>query len=279
MSKQQASKSGTDTRRNAGSVTPGTNASSKPANGKAQAQMAARGNTGQGAKKMPSNVIPTPPNGKKTGGNAQARTGAMKPKAKKGFRLRPLDVALVLAGVLVVGFIIFSAVQVRPVGLNAGVVGGSSGTHVPVGQPAPDFTVQDVAGKDYTLSAYKGSPVVLEFMATWCPHCQDDAPVFTKLHDTYAGKGVQVWGVNSTPVGRDHTSPVTTDDLKWFQDTYKTTYPLLFDKALKSTSDYGVNTYPSVYIVDKTGNIAFQPPTDALPTYDQMAAKLDDLLK
>ena len=278
MSKQQASKGGADTRRNNGSATPGTNASNRPANGKPQAQMAARGNTGPGAKKMPGNVIPPPPAGKKTG-NAQVRPRAMQSKSKKGFRLRPLDVALVLAGVLVVAFIIFSAVQVRPVGLNAGVTGGSSGAHVPVGQPAPDFTVQDAAGKEYTLSAYKGNPVVLEFMATWCPHCQDDAPVFTKLHDTYASKGVQVWGVNATPVGHDHTSPVTTDDLKWFQDTYKTTYPLLFDKALKSTTDYGVNTYPSVYIVDKDGNIAFQPPSDALPTYDQMAAKLDDLLK
>ena len=278
MSKQQASKSGTDTRRNVGSSTPGTNASTKPANGKSQAQMAARANTGPGAKKMPGNVIPPPPNGKKSG-NAQMRPRAIQGKAKKGFRLRPLDAVLVLAGVLVVAFIVLSAVQVRPVGLNAGVTGGSSGEHVPVGQPAPDFSVQDAAGKDYTLSAYKGNPVVLEFMATWCPHCQDDAPVFTKLNDTYAPKGVQVWGVNATPVGHDHTSPVTTDDLKWFQETYKTTYPLLFDKALKSTTDYGVNSYPSVYIVDKDGKIAFQPPTDALPTYDQMAAKLDDLLK
>ena len=169
MSKQQASKSGTDTRRNTGSSTPGTNASNKPANGKSQAQMAAHGNTGPGSKKMPGNVIPPPPNGKKTG-NAQVRPRVMKPKPKKGFRLRPLDVALVLAGVLVVAFIIFSAVQVRPVGLHSGVTGGSSGTHVPVGPPAPGFPVQCVTGTDHPLSAHKRNAVGLEFVATWLPH-------------------------------------------------------------------------------------------------------------
>ena len=264
MSKQQASKSGTDTRRNTGSGASGTNASNRPANGKSQAQMAGRGNTSAGGNKMPANVIPPPPNGKKTG-NAQARSGAMKPKPKNGFRLRPLDVALVLAGVLVVAFIILSAVQVRPVGLNAGAAGDSSGTHVPVGQPAPDFTVQDVTGKDYTLSAYKGNPVVLEFMATWCPHCQENAPVYTKLHDTYASKGVQVWGVNATPVGHDHTSPVTTDDLKWFQDTYKTTYPLLFDKALKSTAITALICIHRFTLWTKPGISHFSPPAMPCP--------------
>jgi peroxiredoxin len=278
MSKQEASKSRIETGRTVGASAPSSNPANKSANGKSQAQMSARGVTGPGTKKMSGNAIPAPPVGKKTG-KMQGQQRAVQAKPKKGFRLRPLDVALVLAGVLVVGFIILSAVQVRPTGLSSGATGNSSGVHVPVGQPAPDFTVQDVAGKDYTLSAYKGSPVVLEFMATWCPHCQENAPVYTNLHDNYASKGVQVWGVNATPVGHDHTSPVTTDDLKWFQDTYKTTYTLLFDKALRSTTDYGINSYPSVYIVGKDGNIAYQPPTDALPTYEQLAAKLDELLK
>jgi peroxiredoxin len=278
MSKQQASKSGAETRRTTGSNMAGGNGASRPANGKSQAQMSTTRNAAPGAKNAPGNAGAQAMGGKKAG-NAQSRPRNMQSKAKKGFRLRPLDVALVLAGVLVVGFIILSAVQVRPVGLSSGASGNGSGVHVPVGQVAPDFTVQDVAGKDYTLSAYKGSPVVLEFMATWCPHCQENAPVYTRLHDTYADKGVQVWGINATPYGHDQKSPVTTDDLKWFQDTFKTTYTLLFDTALKSTLDYGVNSYPTVYIVDKAGNIAFQPPTDALPTYDQLAAKLDDLLK
>jgi peroxiredoxin len=266
MSKQEVSKA-TDTR-------------NKPANGKSQAQMSASRPGGASTKN-----IPNPPGAKMQGSKkqnaAQSRPRALPSKAKKGFRLRPLDIALVLAGVLVVGFIVLSAITVPPVGLNSGATGASSGDHVPVGQPAPDFTAQDVTGKDYTLSAYKGSPVVLEFMATWCPHCQAEAPTYTKLNDTYASKGVQVWGVNATPYGHDEQSkaPVTVDDLKWFKDTFKTSYTLLFDKALKSTSDYGVNSYPSVYIVDKNGNIAYQPPTTALPTYDELAAKLDELLK
>ena len=277
MSKQEVSKRA-ETRKAAGSSTTGNDRANKSANGKSQAQMSASRTTGTGARNTSNKPAVNAPGNKKAS-NAPARPRAMQTKSKKGFRLRPLDMALMLAAVLVVGFIVLSATQVRPTGLNSGASGSSSGVHVPVGQPAPDFTVQDVAGKDYTLSAFKGNPVVLEFMATWCPHCQDDAPMFTKLHDTYASKGVQVWGVNATPYGHDHTSAVNIDDLKWFQETYKTTNPLLFDKALKSTTDYGVTNYPSVYIVDKAGNIAYLPPTDAPATYDQLAAKLDELLK
>ncbi len=212
---------------------------------------------------------------------AQARPRAVQAKSKGGFRLRPLDIALILAGVLIVGFIVFSAFQVPPVQVDAGAGVSSDATHVPVGQVAPDFTVQNIDGSNYTLSEHNGDVRVLEFMATWCPHCQEETPVYNQIYDTYVstGKPVEMMGINATPRGHDNTSPATVDDLKWFRDNMGAKYPLMFDKALASAQAYGVLSYPSVYIVDQNGKVAFEPPTDSLPTYDQLAAKIDELLK
>jgi peroxiredoxin len=201
-------------------------------------------------------------------------------KPRGGFKLRPLDVALVLAGVLIVGFIIFSAFQSPPVQVNAGAGVPSDASHVSVGSDAPNFTVQDIDGNNHSLSDYAGKVVVLEFMATWCPHCQAETPLYNQLYDTYVttGKGVEVLGINATPRGYDNTSPATVNDLKTFRDKHGSKYPLLFDATLASAKSYGILSYPSVYIIGKDGKVAYQPPTDSLPTYEQLSAKIEELL-
>jgi peroxiredoxin len=219
--------------------------------------------------------------------NAQSRprTAPVPVKRKSGFRLRPLDIALLVAGVLVVGIIVFSTLQAPSATVDAGAAVSASATHVPVGSPAPDFTVTDPEGASYTLSAQKGKVMVLEFIATWCPHCQADAPMFNQLSEAYKGKGAEVWSINATPYGRDYDPqknkfpPATTNDLKWFREQFQLTHPILFDQKLNSTQLYGVNSYPSIYIVDKEGKVAFEPPADSLPTYEQLTAKVDELLK
>jgi peroxiredoxin len=160
---------------------------------------------------------------------------------------------------------------------NAGINGDAQA--VPVGQPAPDFSLPGIDGKTYTLSQFKGDPVVLEFIATWCPHCRDKAKDMNELYDTYHSKGVEIIDINATPKGKDDRSPATSDDLKWFRDTYNVEFPMLFDKTLKSSADYGILGYPSIYVVDKNGNVVYQPPDDHVPSNDEITAILDGLLK
>jgi thiol-disulfide isomerase/thioredoxin len=49
------------------------------------------------------------------------------------------------------------------------------------GTVAPPFTLKDPQGRSYSLSTYRGKPVLLELFATWCPHCNAEAPHLVKL--------------------------------------------------------------------------------------------------
>jgi thiol-disulfide isomerase/thioredoxin len=54
---------------------------------------------------------------------------------------------------------------------------------------APDFTLNDLDGNPRTLaSLFRGKPLLLEFMSPDCPHCQEMAPILTRLHAAYAGR-------------------------------------------------------------------------------------------
>lgn len=54
--------------------------------------------------------------------------------------------------------------------------------------PAPDFTLKDTHGRSVTLSKYRGKVVMLNFWATWCPHCRAELPSIEKLYHRMQGK-------------------------------------------------------------------------------------------
>ena len=155
-------------------------------------------------------------------------------------------------------------------------------TPVATGEQAPDFKLPGVDGKDYTLSQFKGKPVVLEFFATWCPHCQKDAPMMNQLSEAYKAKNVQVVGVNASQFGHNYEdqkdpSPVTMDDIKWFRDTFTVTFPLLYDPTVDVGIAYGVKGYPTVYVLKADGTVSGQPKYPF--TYDDLVAEVDKALK
>jgi peroxiredoxin len=181
-------------------------------------------------------------------------------------------------------------------GTNAGAADAPMST-LPIGRPAPDFALPAADGQTYSLGQFKGNVVVLEFFAPWCPHCQADAPMFNELYDAYREKGVQFLAVSATPFGRNYSQtnqdPITMEDIIWFRDTFGVKFPLLFDKEVKVGKDYGVAFYPTVYIVDRNGNVASIPTgtytigADGRPestrqtgmTKDELAAEIDRVLQ
>lgn len=210
---------------------------------------------------------------------------------KGGFRMRPVDAIITGVAVVVIALIVGALwLSANP----PGQAGSAETTHLLAsGTQAPDFSLPGTDGKTYTLSQFKGKPVVLEFMAPWCPHCQEDSVVFNKAYNDYKDKGIVMLGINASPYGKDYsrdvTPPITMDDQKWFAQNFGVPYPLLYD-APTGTADspdlaqrqaYGIDYFPTVYFIDKEGKVAntMLADQDNPITYERTANEIEKILK
>jgi thiol-disulfide isomerase/thioredoxin len=79
---------------------------------------------------------------------------------------------------------------------SAAASGGTGAFHI--GQPAPALVVPQVGGAGSTidLANLKGKPVWINFMATWCPSCQDEFPLMNGFAARYAGTGLVIIAID-----------------------------------------------------------------------------------
>ena len=81
-----------------------------------------------------------------------------------------------------------------PAASPAPSAGGGSAFHV--GEPAPPLLVPQVGGGTIDLAGLRGQPVWVNFMATWCPPCQDEFPLMNGFAARYAGDGLVVLAID-----------------------------------------------------------------------------------
>lgn len=115
--------------------------------------------------------------------------------------------------------------------------------------PAPDFTVVDAHGNDVKLSESFGTPIVLNFWASWCGPCQLEMSEFQSAYQS-EGSNVVFFMVNLTDGSRE-TLQTATD----FIDENKYTFPVYFDTAMSAVDIYAVRTIPVTYFIDAQGQI------------------------
>lgn len=114
-------------------------------------------------------------------------------------------------------------------------------------QSAPDFTVYDLAGNPYTLSQFRGKPVVLNFWASWCGPCKSEMPDFDAAYAKY-GQDIHFLMVNLTD-GYQETEETAAAYIS--QQGYD--FPVYYDSDMDAAATYGISGVPVTYFIDAEG--------------------------
>jgi thiol-disulfide isomerase/thioredoxin len=141
----------------------------------------------------------------------------------------------------------------------------------------PDFSLKTLDGKQVSLESFKGKPLVLWFMATWCPSCVGQAGAIKQVSSEYGNKInvliIDLWAAqNIGGQSAQGFNAETGSDLQAF--IAKNGSPQ-WNAALDTdrvTIKYGITQVDSTIVVDGNGNIVFtnlgpsgyQPLKDAL---------------
>ncbi len=115
-----------------------------------------------------------------------------------------------------------------------------------VGQPAPDFTLNDMSGNPVRLSDLRGKAVFINFFATWCNPCRAEMPDIESTWKSNKDKGLVVLEVNLANLD-------TVSDVAKFIKEFGLTMPLVLDEKGSIASLYRVGPIPSSYFVNRQG--------------------------
>ena len=184
-----------------------------------------------------------------TESQSPAKMGAQRPRLSRRAIVGFVVTTLLSASLLLLLFVrLFNASQAAS---NAGIA-------PVVGHAAPDFTItllnaQGGQTKTMHLADLKGKPVVLNFWASWCDPCIDEAPVLEVASQKYAAQGVLFVGITY--------EDVQADSLRFLQQ-YGVTYPVGTDGASKTAGAtaiaYGVISPPETFFINRSGIVVSQ---------------------
>jgi peroxiredoxin len=127
-----------------------------------------------------------------------------------------------------------------------------------VGQPAPQFSLEDQDGKVVNLSDFAGKVVVLEWFNNKCPFVQKfyKNRTMNELAKKYTDQDVVWLAINS---GKDATNESNAAAAKeWEMER-----PILNDSTQETAKAYGATNTPHMYVIDKQGNIAYMGAIDS----------------
>jgi thiol-disulfide isomerase/thioredoxin len=123
---------------------------------------------------------------------------------------------------------------------------------IKVGSTAPEFDVSTTAGA-VDLKTMQ-APVLLEVFATWCPHCQHEVPLLSQLYRN-DGRRAAFIAVSGSPLGMDHESPSSLEDVERFGQLLGVQYPIAYDADMDVAKKYLQNGYPTIVFVNKNRRV------------------------
>ncbi|MCY4261910.1 MAG: TlpA disulfide reductase family protein [Candidatus Dadabacteria bacterium] len=115
-----------------------------------------------------------------------------------------------------------------------------------VGKPAPGFTLKSFDGEEVKLSDFQGKTLLVNFWASWCHPCREEAPAIERAYISLLGKQVEFIGINIM------------DDRKSAEEYIKSfggTFVNIYDPENRIHLAYGVGGVPETFFVNPEGVI------------------------
>jgi cytochrome c biogenesis protein CcmG, thiol:disulfide interchange protein DsbE len=117
---------------------------------------------------------------------------------------------------------------------------------VKAGDKAPDFKITTEDGRTVTRANFGGKVLVLNFWASWCAPCVNEAPSLEAFERQMGPQGVVVLGVS-----------IDTNEKRYrqFLERFRITFPTARDPEANLSASYGTFLIPETYVIDSTGRV------------------------
>jgi cytochrome c biogenesis protein CcmG/thiol:disulfide interchange protein DsbE len=112
--------------------------------------------------------------------------------------------------------------------------------------PAFELSRLEANGGKLSLADLKGKPVVVNFWASWCIPCKDEAPALQKTFEKYRAQGLTVLGIDAQDFRQD---------ARRFTKRFGVTYPVVYDGSGSTLGKWGVTGFPETFFVDRSGRL------------------------
>jgi thiol-disulfide isomerase/thioredoxin len=175
--------------------------------------------------------------------------------------LNPTTISAAIGVIAVVAIIIYALLH-----HNTAVPGAAVATSSPLppqltaGTTAPSFELRSGIGS-FSSSDLAGKPYLLEIFATWCPHCQRMSKVLRAIRARVPESKLAMVSVTGSPYAANSTPdnliPENQDDVNKFETTYGVTWPTFLDADMTVAKKFGLNGFPTIFIVNKKGAIVY----------------------
>lgn len=128
------------------------------------------------------------------------------------------------------------------------LIQGCSGESEDKQESAPSFSIDLFNGDTFDSKNHKGKPMLVNFFASWCLPCADEAPILERMAKVYGNHGMKF-----IAIAIDDTE----DKARAFVEKHGMTFPIGIDKSGEIRDAFGVYGVPTTFFISQNGLVNY----------------------